>query len=63
LRIVMQGIAVPIKDKEGNVIEDRDKKLAALKQMGLTGEHFSQMVRDIQSLTQWSEEEKTRFLG
>lgn len=63
LRIVLQGIAIPIKDRDGNVIEDRDRKLTVLKQMGLTGEHFSQIVRDIQSLTQWTEEEKTRFLG
>jgi hypothetical protein len=63
LRIVLQGIAIPIKDKAGNVVEDKDKRLEILKQMGLTGEHFSQMVRDIQSLTKWSEEEETRFLG
>jgi len=63
LKIVLQGIAVPIKDKEGNVVEDDDKKLEILRNMGITGEQFTQLVRDIRLLTMWEEEREEDFLS
>lgn len=62
LAIVMKGLAVEIKDEDGNVIKNDDKKLKVLKGMGLTGDQFTQLVDDIQSLTKWTEEDEERFL-
>lgn len=61
IAIVLKGMAVDIKDKEGNIVEDPDKKIEIMKKMGMSGEQFSQMVSDITSLTKWSEEEKQSF--
>ena len=63
LKMVMMGLDLPIRDKEGNEIVDDDRRLQILKEMGLTGEHLNQLVGDIQSLTQWQEDKETDFLG
>ena len=44
IKIVLHGLDVPIKDKEGNVVDDDDKKLEIMKGMGITGEQFSQIL-------------------
>ena len=62
LKIVLQGINVPIKDKDKNVIDDPDRKIEILKKMGISGEQFSQLVRDIGNLTRWAEERESDFL-
>jgi len=62
LQIVLKGIDLPFKDREGILIEDADRKVILLRKMGLTGEQFTQLVRDIQSLTKWQEEKDNDFL-
>jgi len=62
LKVVMLGIDLPIRDKEGNDITDDNRRLQVLKNMGLTGEHLSQLVKDIQALTQWQEDKENDFL-
>ena len=62
LKVVLLGLSIPIKDKEGNVIEDPDKKLKALKGMGLTGSQFQKVFDDIQALTAFTEEVENDFL-
>jgi len=63
LKIVMLALDLPIRDKEGNDIEDEDRKLGVLKNMGLTGEHLNQLIEDVQSLTQWQEDKENDFLA
>uniref|UniRef100_A0A6H1ZS39 Uncharacterized protein n=1 Tax=viral metagenome TaxID=1070528 RepID=A0A6H1ZS39_9ZZZZ len=63
LKVVMLGINLPIRDKDGNDITDDDRRLQVLKKMGLTGEHLTQLVKDIQSLTQWQEDKDNDFLA
>lgn len=62
LKIVLMGLNVTFKDKEGNVIEDDDKKIDILKSQGLSSEHFTQVVQDIRRLTQWEDEKQNDFL-
>ena len=62
LTVVLFGVDLPIKDKEGNVLTDSKKKLNVLKNMGLTGNQFTQIFNDIQALTAYAEEEETNFL-
>jgi 2-hydroxychromene-2-carboxylate isomerase len=62
LKIVLRGINMPIKDAEGNVVEDEDKKIEILRGAGLTGHQFSQLVEDITNLTRWEEEKEDDFL-
>ena len=57
LKIVLKGLNVPLKDKDGKLVEDDDKKLDILRGMGITGEQFSQLVTDISSLTKIEQEE------
>lgn len=63
MKIVMLGIAVPIRRADKSEITDEEEKLDALKGMGITGEQFTQLVRDIQDLTRWQEEKNTDFLA
>jgi hypothetical protein len=63
LKIVMLALDLPIKDAEGNEITDDERKLNILKGMGLTGEHLNQLVKDVQSLTQWQEDRENDFLA
>ena len=62
LKIVLQGIDLPIKNRSGELVEDEDLKIDILKNMGLSGEQFSQLVFDISSLTDWKEEKENDFL-
>jgi hypothetical protein len=63
MAIVQKGLALKMKDKEGNEITDGNKKTEVLKRMGLSGSQFSQMVNDIRTMTEWSEEELVNFFG
>ena len=63
IAIVLKGMAVPIKDSEGNEVKDKDKKVSVLKEMGMSSEQFAQLASDITSLTKWTEEEKSSFLA
>ena len=60
--IVLKGINMTIKDKDGNVVDDDKKKIEILRNIGMTGEQFSQIVRDIGLLTRWEDEKETDFL-
>jgi len=62
LAILLKGLAVKIKDKDGNIIEDRSKQIEVLKKRGLSGDQFSQIIQDIQALTSWTQEERENFL-
>jgi len=59
--ILMKGMAVIIRDKNGEEVEDDKKKIETLKGMGMSADQFTQIVDDITSLTRWSEEEKEHF--
>ena len=61
-QIVLMGLAVNIKDQAGNIVQDSDKKVEIMQNIGLTGNHFSQLVEDISSLTAWQEAEENDFL-
>ena len=62
LAIMLQGLDIPIKNKKGDEITDKEQKLAALKGLGMTGDQFMQIVKDIQDLTKWKEEQEDDFL-
>ena len=62
LKIVLKGLDLVIKDKAGNIVEDEDRKIEILRGQGITGEHFSQLVGDIQNLTAWDKEKNDDFL-
>ncbi len=61
MAIVAKGLAVNLKDKEGKVVTEIADKIRILKQAGLSGDQFSQIVEDIISLTKWSDGEKESF--
>ena len=63
IAILAKGIALPFKDKEGKPIEDQNKRVQILKDLGLSSDQFAQIVEDIRSLTQWSEQELLDFFG
>ena len=44
-------------------VEDDNERINILKEMGLSGEQFSQIVEDITSLTKWTDEEAAHFFG
>lgn len=62
IEIVLHGIDLPIKDREGNVVTERSKKISILRGMGISSEQFSQIVKDISSLTKWEDEKEDDFL-
>ena len=62
LAIMLQGMDMEIKDSKGVVVENGDRKVEILKGLQMTGEHFTQLVQDIQSLTKWDEEREDNFL-
>ena len=63
IAILQKGLAVTLKDKEGNEITNPDKKISMLKGMGMSGPQITQVVQDIRSLTEWTEEELSSFFG
>ena len=62
LKILLKGLDLVLKDKEGNIIENDDRRIEILKSQGMTGEHFTQIIRDIRKLTAWEEENEDDFL-
>ena len=63
MKVVLKGLAVIIKDKEGNIVEDDNEKVRILRGMGLTGEQFTQIANDISMLTKWEEVREDAFLS
>ena len=62
LKVVLMGIDAAIKDKDGNEIEDEQKKLGVLRGMGLTSEQFTQIFNDIRNLTRLEGASEDDFL-
>lgn len=62
MAILLRGLAIDVEDEEGKAIEDADEKLEVLKEMGMSGDQFGQVISDIQDLTQWQEGERELFL-
>ena len=62
MAILMKGLAVKIKNKEGTIETNFENMIRILKSMGMSGEQFSQIVKDIQNLTSWTEEERESLL-
>jgi len=62
-KVAFQGIDLIIRDRDGNIVEDEDKKLNILRAMGMTGSQFLQLVKDIQDLTRWQEDREDDFLA
>ena len=63
IKVVLMGMDIVIKDKDGNEIQEDERKIQAMKNMGLTGEHLNQLIKDIRALTQWQEEKESDFLA
>jgi len=63
LKVLLLGVNIPFKDKDGKEITDDELKLNALRAMGITGEQVGQLVRDIRNLTRWEEAREADFLA
>ena len=63
IAIVMKGLDLILEDENGKEITDHDQKIETLKEMGMSGDQFSQIVDDIMNLTRWTEEEQKHFLS
>lgn len=62
IAIIMKGLNIKFYDINKNEIIDSQKKMNLLKKKGLSGEHFTQLIQDITSLTKWNNEEIEDFL-
>ena len=60
IAIVLKGLDVNL-TKDGVEITDKQEKINALKKEGMSGEQFTQIVKDIRELTAWSQDEKENF--
>jgi hypothetical protein len=60
IAIVLKGLDVKL-TKDGREITDKQEKINALKDEGMSGEQFTQIVKDIRELTTWSQEEREDF--
>ena len=63
MKIVLRGIDLVFKNSAGEVVDDEDKQIEILRSQGMTGEQFSQLVKDIANLTRWTEDREETFLG
>jgi hypothetical protein len=61
MAILLQGLDVVFKNKEGNVVTDSDEKIRIMKEQEMTGHQFTQVINDIQDLTRWNEEATEDF--
>ena len=63
LGIVSSGLDVPVRDAEGLEIDDPGKKIAALRELGMTLGQYQQIVEDVQGLTTLSDKDREDFFG
>lgn len=63
LKVLLLGIAIPMKGKDGKEITDDNEKLNVLRTMGITGDQVGQLVKDIRNLTRWEEKRESDFLA
>jgi hypothetical protein len=61
MAILLQGLDLEFKREDGSDVTDSDEKVEILKQQGMTGEQFLQVIRDIQDLTRWEEARQDDF--
>lgn len=59
--ILLMGLAVPIKNREGNEVKDPEEAIKILKSQGMSGEQFKRIIDDIQDLTRWEEDKTEDF--
>lgn len=59
--VIIQGLDIPLCDKDGVEIKDRLLKIEMLKGLGMSMSHFAQIVEDIQNLTTMSDQDRERF--
>ncbi len=62
MKIVLKGIDLVFEDSSGGVVDDEDKQVEILRGQGITGEQFTQLVKDIANLTRWTEDREETFL-
>ena len=62
IKILSMGLGVDLKDEDKKIITDPDKKIEMLKKQGMTGQHFTQIIEDINALTRWEDENEDDFL-
>ena len=60
--ILLKGMNIILTEEDGTIITDGNEKIKVLKEAGMSGDQFQQVVNDITSLTKWTEEEKYNFL-
>lgn len=63
MAMMAKGINVKFYDSKGDEVTDPDTIVEILKEQGLSGDHFAQVIEDITNLTKWTQEERERFLG
>ena len=51
------GLGLPVVDAEGKEVSDPKEKVEILKGMGFTGNHFQQLIGDINALTEFADGE------
>lgn len=61
MAIMLQGLDVELTDKDDKLVTDSGQQVKILKNLGMTTAQFMQIVRDIQDLTEWTEEQETDF--
>lgn len=60
--VVGRGMATPLTLRSGEAAKTPEERYRALEERGLSGTHFAELAKDILRLTDWSEEERERFL-
>ena len=60
--VVGRGVAATLKMRDGSLAETPEQRYRALEERGLSGVHFTEIAQQILQLTQWTEEERDRFL-
>lgn len=60
--VVGRGVAANLKMKDGTTAATPEQKWIALEERGLSGPQFAELTNTILSLTQWTDEEREKFL-
>ena len=63
MEVLNSGLTIPIKDAAGATVEDVEKKVSALRDLGLSLPQFQQIVDDIQRLTTLDDKDREDFFG
>lgn len=60
--VVGRGVLTPVRFKDGRDAKTPEEKYMALQEKGLSVMHFGELSTEILNLTNWSDEERGRFL-